>query len=142
MGIHAKDEHDGNGQNGEAVFTFLHCPEFIRCGMKIIIRKSHGPIAIGRVTKILDDAQNPLVPLNSLQKPRRLRVSKSQTIKNYLKKWNLEKMQKQREAKEMEAMQNMEMGVEKETFSTSDDNDTMYEPPEVCFDKGTKAKKY
>eukprot|EP01084_Bolivina_argentea_P278374 475533_1 len=85
------------GQNGVAVFTFLHYPEYITCGMKVIIRKSHGPIAIGIVTKILDSCDKPLVPLNSLQKPHRLRTSKSKTnFKHYLLKWNLEKKNKQK----------------------------------------------
>jgi len=135
--IHAKDEHE-NGQNGNVVFTFLHCPEFIRCGMKIIIRKSHGPIAIGRVIRILDNAQNPLVPLNSLQKPHRLRMSKSQTIRNYLRKWNLQKKQNEEaEAEKLitaqgnvsECIKRIGTGNENETetemerFSTSSDND-------------------
>ena len=79
----------------EAVFTFLHHPEFIRVGFKLIIRKSHGPIAVGRVTKILDSAQNPLVALDSLQKPQRLRTNKhdQHSFKHYLQKWHLEKKQ-------------------------------------------------
>ena len=120
--IHSSDSKElRHGQNGDAVFTFIHHPEFIRVGMKIIIRKSHGPIAIGRVARILDDAQKPLVPLNSLQKPHRLRMSKSQTIKSYLKKWNLEKKKKQKEAEELRMAESMEQGTEKETFSTSEE---------------------
>jgi len=100
-------------KNENVVFTFLHTPEFIRRGMKIIIRKSHGPIAIGRVSRILDSAMNPLVPLNSLQKPHRLRMSKSQTMRNYLRKWKFIQKKEQREEEEAKS----------EFVSTSSEND-------------------
>jgi len=113
------DDEDGSVHDSEspvtAVFTFLHHPEFIRRGMKIIIRKSHGPIAIGRVTKLLDSADRPLVPLNSLQKPQRLRTAKHKTdFKHYLRKWNLD--QKRKGEKKESTLS------ERELFSTTDDD--------------------
>eukprot|EP01084_Bolivina_argentea_P171252 296691_1 len=82
-----------HGQKGTAVFTFLHYPEFIHVASKIIIRKSHGPIAIGKVVKLLDTPNEPLVPLQTLTKPHRKRISKHNThhFHRYLAKWNLEK---------------------------------------------------
>ena len=121
--LHSMDSTLKHGEKGTAVFTFLHYPEFIRCGMKIIIRKSHGPIAIGRVTKILDSADKPLLPLNSLQKPHRLRLSKSKTgFKNYLEKWNLEKQNKKKKGEQKQNL-NSRNHSEKEIFFTSDDDE-------------------
>merc|ERR1719474_1318211 len=121
-----EDEGDSDDENGgnekdcgvTAVFTFLHCPEFIRRGMKIIIRKSHGPIAIGRVTKLLDSAERPLVPLNSLQKPQRFRTSKHKTdFKHYLRKWNLDQKRKH-----LQPPDKKDSVSERELFSTTDDD--------------------
>jgi len=137
--LHCADHILRHGQNGCGVFTFLHSPEFIRCGMKIIIRKSHGPIAIGRVTKLLDSAEKPLVqPLNSLQKPQRLRTCKhkAKMFKSYLAKWKLEHMHMKKVSDAAAAAADSvdsavgaatssseEKSDEKETFSTTDDED-------------------
>jgi len=128
--------HLHRGHAVSAVLTFLHRPEFIRCGMDVIIRKSHGPIAVGRVTKLLDSAEAPLVPLGALQKPQRFRTKKQDTdgFADYLR---------QREAlRPPQRRGDQQPDDEKERdelFSTTDTDDAEEHSTRQAVDSGTAA---